>query len=112
MTSLKNKRVAVIGIGVSNTPLIRMLLSAGINVTACDKNSRDGLGEISEELERLGAHLQLGENYLAGLDQDVIFRTPGLRPMFRHWRRPGSAERRSPQKWKSSSGSAPARLLL
>ena len=80
LTSLKNKRVAVIGIGVSNTPLIRMLLSAGINVTACDKNSRDGLGEISEELERLGAHLQLGENYLAGLDQDVIFRTPGLRP--------------------------------
>ena len=80
LTSLKNKRVAVIGIGVSNTPLIRMLLSAGINVTACDKNSRDGLGEISEELERLGTHLQLGENYLAGLDQDVIFRTPGLRP--------------------------------
>lgn len=80
LTSLKNKRVAVIGIGVSNTPLIHMLLNAGIDVTACDKNSRDGLGEIAGELERLGAHLQLGEHYLAGLDQDVIFRTPGLRP--------------------------------
>lgn len=80
LTSLKNKRVAVIGIGVSNTPLIRMLLGAGIDVTACDKNNRDGLGDTAEELERLGARLQLGEDYMAGLDQDVIFRTPGLRP--------------------------------
>ena len=80
LTSLKNKRVAVIGIGVSNTPLIRMLLGAGIDVTACDKNNRDGLGNTAEELERLGARLQLGEDYMAGLDQDVIFRTPGLRP--------------------------------
>lgn len=80
LTSLQNKRVAVIGIGVSNTPLIRMLLSAGIDVTACDKNSRDKLGDIAEELEHLGAHLQLGEDYMTGLDQDVIFRTPGLRP--------------------------------
>lgn len=80
MTSLKSKRVAVIGIGVSNTPLIRILLGAGIDVTACDKNGRDELGGIAEELENLGAHLQLGENYLDGLDQDVIFRTPGMRP--------------------------------
>lgn len=80
LTSLKNKRVAVIGIGVSNTPLIRMLLGAGIDVTACDKNNRTELGDTAEELERLGAHLQLGEDYMTGLDQDVIFRTPGLRP--------------------------------
>ena len=80
MTSLKHKRVAVIGIGVSNTPLIRMLLRAGIDVTACDKNSREALGGVAEELESLGARLQLGEGYLEKLDQDVIFRTPGLRP--------------------------------
>jgi UDP-N-acetylmuramoylalanine--D-glutamate ligase len=80
LTSLQNKRVAVIGIGVSNTPLIRMLLDAGVDVTACDKNSRQGLGDVAQELEGLGAHLHLGEDYLAGLDQDVIFRTPGLRP--------------------------------
>ena len=80
LTSLKHKRVAVIGIGVSNTPLIRMLLRADIDVTACDKNSREELGGVAEELESLGAYLQLGENYMEGLDQDVIFRTPGLRP--------------------------------
>ncbi len=80
LASLKHKRVAVIGIGVSNTPLIRMLLRADVDVTACDKSSREELGGTAEELESLGAHLQLGVNYMEGLDQDVIFRTPGLRP--------------------------------
>ena len=80
MTSLKHKRVAVIGIGVSNTPLIRMLLRAGIDVTACDKSSRENLGVIADELKSLGAKLQLGEEYLNHLNHDVIFRTPGLRP--------------------------------
>lgn len=80
LASLKHKRVAVIGIGVSNTPLIRMLLRADIDVTACDKNCRDDLGIVADELESLGAHLQLGEGYLDGLKHDVIFRTPGLRP--------------------------------
>ena len=80
LTSIKNKRVAVIVIGVSNTTLIRMLLRAGIHVTACDKSSREDLGGVAEELESLGARLKLGEDYLSGLTQDVVFRTPGLRP--------------------------------
>ncbi len=80
LLSLKEKRVAVIGIGVSNTPLLQMLLENGISVTACDKRSREQLGTLAQELESQGAVLRLGEDYLAGLDQDVIFRTPGLRP--------------------------------
>lgn len=78
--SLQNKRVAVIGIGVSNTPLIRLLLQNGVDVTACDKRSRADLGDLAPELEEGGAKLQLGPDYLEGLDQDVIFRTPGMRP--------------------------------
>ena len=78
--SLKNKTVAVIGIGVSNTPLLRLLLKNGISVTACDKRLRADLGELADELEQGGAKLQLGADYLEGLDQDVIFRTPGMRP--------------------------------
>ena len=34
LASLRGKRVAVIGIGVSNTPLIKMLLRSGIEVTS------------------------------------------------------------------------------
>ena len=80
LAGLKGKTVAVIGIGVSNTPLIKMLLRTGIRVTACDKNRREDFGGLAEELESLGAELRLGPDYLRGLDQDVIFRTPGLRP--------------------------------
>lgn len=78
--SIRNKRVAVIGIGVSNTPLLDMLLAEGIRVTACDKRTRAQMGQQTEELERRGCTLHLGEDYLKGLDADVIFRTPGLRP--------------------------------
>ncbi|MCI8537593.1 MAG: UDP-N-acetylmuramoyl-L-alanine--D-glutamate ligase [Oscillospiraceae bacterium] len=80
LNTLKGKRVAVIGIGVSNTPLLRLLLRAGVQVTACDRKDRDALGTVAAELESLGAELRLGRGYLDGLDHDVIFRTPGLRP--------------------------------
>ncbi len=80
LNSIRKKTVAVVGIGVSNEPLIRMLLGEGIAVTACDKRTREQLGELAGELEHLGARLQLGEDYLEGLNQNIIFRTPGLRP--------------------------------
>ncbi|MDF2675255.1 MAG: murD, partial [Clostridiales bacterium] len=34
---IKNRSVAVVCIGVSNTPLIKMLVKLGARVTACDK---------------------------------------------------------------------------
>ena len=80
IASLRGRTVAVIGIGVSNTPLLRLLLREGIAVTACDRSDRAKLGALAGELEAAGAKLQLGDGYLQGLDQDVIFRTPGLRP--------------------------------
>ena len=43
--SIRNKRVAVIGIGVSNTPLLDMLLAEGIRVTVCDKRTREQMGQ-------------------------------------------------------------------
>ena len=76
LDSLRNKSVAVIGIGVSNRPLIRLLLERGIPVTACDKKSREALGPLGDELEQHGCRLQLGEDYLKDLTADVIFRTP------------------------------------
>ncbi len=80
LSALRGKRVAVLGIGVSNTPLIRLLLGAGISVTGCDSKKRDGFGGLIEELEALGMVAQLGPDYLNGLDHDVIFRSPGIRP--------------------------------
>ena len=47
---LRGRTVAVIGIGVSNTPLLRLLLREGISVTACDRSDRAKLGALAEEL--------------------------------------------------------------
>jgi len=80
INSLIGKRVAVIGAGISNTPLIDLLLEAGVDTTVCDKSSREKLGEAAENFRRKGAKLKLGEGYLNELDGDVIFRTPGLMP--------------------------------
>ena len=81
LQSLQGKKVAVIGIGVSNRPLIRLLLEHGIAVSACDKASRESFGGAIEELEALGAQVRLGEGYLDDLTGfDLVFRTPGMRP--------------------------------
>ena len=80
LDSIRDKKVYVFGIGVSNIPLIKMLRAHGIAVTACDKNTREGLGKTAEELETLGVKLHLGEGYMDGIDADLIFRSPGIRP--------------------------------
>ena len=78
--SLKGKRILVLGVGVSNRPLVRLLLHYGIDVTCCDKTPREKLDDEVLALEAQGARLHLGEHYLDGVSGDVVFRTPGLHP--------------------------------
>lgn len=76
---IKGKKVAVIGIGVSNIPLIRKLVSLGAQVHACDKN--EDLGELYQEFLSAGVTLSLGKNYLDGIfDHEMIFRSPSMLP--------------------------------
>ncbi len=75
---IKGKKIAMCGIGVSNTPLIMNFLSKGAKVYACDRRSREMIGSIADELENAGAQLHLGEGYLDNLEVDIIFRTPGM----------------------------------
>ena len=77
--SVKGKNIAVIGIGISNRPLIKYLNEAGANVTAYDKRTKAELGGIADELEKIGVKTVLGENYLDKLEGEIIFKTPGLR---------------------------------
>ena len=78
---LRGKSIAVIGLGVSNRPLLKLLLDAGCDVTARDARTPDKLGEeYARELEETGCRLVLGSGYLEDLTEDVIFRTPGLHP--------------------------------
>ena len=76
--SLRGKRVCVVGLGISNRPLVKMLLERGIPVECRDKTPRERLLPEVLELERQGARLTLGEDYLENIQADVVFRTPGL----------------------------------
>lgn len=78
--TIKGKTVSVIGIGISNLPLIKYLVSLGAGeVHACDRRDREKLGDIADNLEDIGVKLHLGADYLDYLTGEYIFRTPGLR---------------------------------
>ncbi len=77
-SALRTKRIAVLGLGVSNRPLVRLLLEYGCDVTGYDKMQTPDAG--LEELQKLGCKLCLGQHYLDAIDGDLIFRTPGLHP--------------------------------
>ena len=78
--SLRGKNIAVLGLGVSNRPLVRLLLEFGCTVTGCDRTPREKLDAEVLELEAAGCRLSLGDTYLDGLTADLVFRTPGMHP--------------------------------
>ena len=91
---IRGKRIAMCGIGGSNLPLIKIFKSKGAEVIACDRRTREKLGDTAKELETLGVTLKLGDGYLDGLDVDIIFRTPGMKyhlPQLEAARKAGSA---------------------
>ena len=78
--SLKGKKIAVLGLGVSNRPLVRLLLDYGCTVIGCDRTTRDKLDTEVLDLENRGCILNLGDTYLDIPGADLVFRTPGLHP--------------------------------
>ena len=79
-TALKGKNIAVLGLGVSNRPLVRLLLEYGCTVTGCDRTPREKLEQEVLELEALGCRLSLGDGYLDNIQAELVFRTPGMHP--------------------------------
>ena len=71
-SKVKGKRINVVGLGVSNIPLVKMLTSFGAYVIGRDKNENINLD--------LPIEYKLGENYLSDLEGDYLFKSPGIRP--------------------------------
>lgn len=76
---VRGKRVAMLGIGRSNTPLVKLFISKGAEVTVCDRRNEKDIGGQADEFKKMGANLQLGPGYLDILDFDVVLRTPGIK---------------------------------
>ena len=74
------KQCTVLGIGVSNRPLVDFLLECGAVVTARDKKEPSALGESADAFSAAGVRLITGADYLANIRADYLFRSPGIRP--------------------------------
>ncbi len=79
---IKGKKCAVLGLGVSNLPLVDLLLSlnADAELTVYDKKSVVELGEAAINLKARGVQFVTGKDCFDKIDADVIFRSPGIRP--------------------------------
>ena len=77
--NIKGKKVAVLGIGISNIPAIKYLVELGAKVSARDKKEK--LHDSVDMLKNIGVEFVLGDNYLKNLENyDYIFRSPGIKP--------------------------------
>ena len=79
---IKGKYVAIMGMGISNTPLIKYLMDLDANITVFDKKTEEELDKaLIEEYAIQGVKFSPGENYLKNLvGYDIIFRSPSMRP--------------------------------
>ncbi|OPZ65479.1 MAG: UDP-N-acetylmuramoylalanine--D-glutamate ligase [Firmicutes bacterium ADurb.Bin506] len=81
LAALRGRHGAVVGIGVSNVPLIRFLCRAGARVTAFD---RRGEADLASELAALAGYdvdYRLGPGYLDTLSQfGLVYLSPGVSP--------------------------------
>lgn len=80
MRRFAGRRCTVIGLGTSNRPLVDFLLRFGARVTVRDQKSPDALGTYADTLRQKGVEMRLGADYLDGITEEWIFRSPGIRP--------------------------------
>ena len=79
---LKKSKIAVIGAGVSNLPLLSYLGDLGANVCLFDRNIFDKLSDDYKIcIDKYNIKCFLGNNYLDNLvGFDIIFRSPSCLP--------------------------------
>lgn len=79
---LKNRKVAIIGLGVSNIPLIDYLYNRHAKVTVFDdRNIEEIPKDIMDKITKYTFEFSFGENSLSKLvGFDIIFRSPSCMP--------------------------------
>ena len=79
---IRFRKVAVIGLGVSNLPLLDYLYEKKARVTVFDQREIDNISkETMDKITNYGFSFSLGKNYLQNLKGfDVIFRSPSCLP--------------------------------
>ena len=75
---IKGKKIALLGMGISNKAAVDFLLSAGAVLSARDQNPAPS-AEITEFLTSRGVKMIYGKDYLSDITEDIVFKSPGIR---------------------------------
>jgi UDP-N-acetylmuramoylalanine--D-glutamate ligase len=80
-TDFKNKKIAVLGLGVEGLSSVRFLVKNGAQVWGLDRRNKEDIDqEMLTQAEGLGARFVLGSDYLKDIsDFDLIVRSPGVK---------------------------------
>ena len=82
----QDKNIILLGFGVSNVPVAREFISAGMgaSVTVRDMKAFDDLGDTAKEFAAAGVKFECGieptKCFTCDTSRAVIFRSPGIRP--------------------------------
>ncbi len=76
------KKIGIVGIGVSNLPILNLFYKSGAILTAYDKRSKDKIDEKTfDDITKKCKNIFLGDDYLDHLTgQDMLVISPGIRP--------------------------------
>ena len=79
---IKNRKTAIIGLGVSNVPLLEYLYKLGAKITVFDNRNIDDIDKcVLDKITDRNIEFSFGSNNLSKLNGfDIIFRSPSCRP--------------------------------
>jgi len=78
--TISNKKIAILGLGISNLPLAAYLAGLGCDIAVFDELTHDKLAPSIDTLKDFKIEYHLGTGYLNSLKgYDVIFKTPKIR---------------------------------
>lgn len=73
---VKGKTVGILGLGVSNFPLAKLLINEDCKLVIRDKKELSG--DALKFTKKNNVKTVIGEEYLDNIDEDVVFRSPGI----------------------------------
>lgn len=71
---------AVLGMGVSNLPLVKQLCEWNTELTVYDRRKAEELGEDAALMKKSGVRFVTSDGEFSGIGENLIFRSPGIRP--------------------------------
>ena len=78
--SFSGKRVCLLGLGTSNQAMLDFLLAHGARVTVREERDKTALPISEGALRRRGVRLVCGKDAFADMEEEILFRSPGIRP--------------------------------